>query len=91
MYLKNKENLTDEYYKSILDGFFLTDRSLEELADAFHKNNKDFTETLVAAFKEVKSIDAKIKKIYINEKDIEQYEEEEHRDQAFRSEIKFNV
>lgn len=82
-----KDELTDEYEKSILVDYFNSNKSLKELAEEYNKKQSDFTEDLIKAYDEVKSISDKThkelkKRKVITESDIEKYEEEERKEEA---------
>lgn len=78
----HKDELTDEYQKSILIDFFNSNKSLTELAKEYYKKSGDFTEDLIRAYKKVKSISDKTyektkKRAYTTDKDIAKYAEQE--------------
>jgi hypothetical protein len=83
----HKDELTDEYQKSILIDFFNSNKSLTELAKEYYKKSGDFTEDLIRAYKKVKSISDKTyektkKRAYTTDKDIAKYAEQEHKLEA---------
>lgn len=95
-FIKYKEHLKNEYYKNVLNVFFFANISFEKMATSFKKNKEKFSEDLAYAFEEIadiinektkrKMVDRKMnKKIYVTDKDIEEYVEEEYRNEALSS------
>lgn len=82
MVITNRDALTDEYQRDILSDYFLSNNTLKELAQKYGKKEADFTADLIKAYKKVKSISSKTKRVFVSDKDIEKYEEEERKQEA---------
>lgn len=82
MVMTNIDMLTNEHQKEILKNFFLSNKTLEELAQAYGKKESEFSADLIKAYKKVKSISAKTKKEYVTDTDINRYNEEVRNEEA---------
>ena len=82
MVITNRDALTDEYQRDILNDYFFSNNTLKELAQAYGMNEADFTKDLIKAYKEIKSISKKTIRVFVSDKDIEKYKEEERKQEA---------
>ena len=84
-----------QIFQSSVQKFF-ANISFEKMATSFKKNKEKFSEDLAYAFEEIADIinektkikmadRKKNKKIYVTDKDIEEYVEEEYRNEALSS------
>ena len=88
IFVQNAADITNEYERKILDEFFSTSKSLDEIALSYHKKTKLFTKDLINAFRKVKKIHQGKVMGYRTDDDIADYLDFEMRQDAQNTMLK---